>query len=261
MSVHIVSSIIIDRLLVPNGTGLFFFFSSFEKLLARLTHTHHALRANPNEHCTPPRQAPHQAGGAGCVNSVRAAHLDGRPCMKKQTCLASAAADDGMECIGPATTMFLVCCTLISTSTPRTPTQALRRCHRCRSTPSGRRPFLLCSVYSSPSLPLLLLPLLPPTSIIRPRREAKGLASFPSHHLITMSMNIFRLAGDMSHVFSIIILLLRLQVAKNANGVSLKTQELFLIVFCTRYLDLLIRYISLYNSAMKILYIGSTAGT
>ena len=64
----------------------------------------------------------------------------------------------------------------------------------------------------------------------------------------------------MSHVFSIIILLLRLQVAKNANGVSLKTQELFLIVFCTRYLDLLIRYISLYNSVMKILYIGSTAG-
>lgn len=64
----------------------------------------------------------------------------------------------------------------------------------------------------------------------------------------------------MSHVFSIIILLLRLQVAKNANGVSLKTQELFLIVFCTRYLDLFIRYISLYNSVMKILYIGSTAG-
>jgi len=33
-----------------------------------------------------------------------------------------------------------------------------------------------------------------------------------------MSMNIFRLAGDMSHVFSIIILFLRLKVAKNANG-------------------------------------------
>jgi hypothetical protein len=33
-----------------------------------------------------------------------------------------------------------------------------------------------------------------------------------------MSMNIFRLAGDMSHVFSIIVLLLRLRVAKNAQG-------------------------------------------
>jgi hypothetical protein len=34
-----------------------------------------------------------------------------------------------------------------------------------------------------------------------------------------MSMNIFRLAGDMSHVFSILVLLLRLRVAKNAQGV------------------------------------------
>jgi len=33
-----------------------------------------------------------------------------------------------------------------------------------------------------------------------------------------MSMNIFRLCGDMSHVFSIIVLLLRLRVAKNAQG-------------------------------------------
>ena len=31
-------------------------------------------------------------------------------------------------------------------------------------------------------------------------------------------MNIFRLAGDMSHVFSIIVLLLRLRVVKNAAG-------------------------------------------
>ena len=31
-------------------------------------------------------------------------------------------------------------------------------------------------------------------------------------------MNIFRLCGDMSHVFSIIVLLLRLRVAKNASG-------------------------------------------
>lgn len=36
-----------------------------------------------------------------------------------------------------------------------------------------------------------------------------------------MSMNIFRLCGDMSHVFSIIVLLLRLRVAKNASGEQL----------------------------------------
>jgi len=74
-----------------------------------------------------------------------------------------------------------------------------------------------------------------------------------------MSMNIFRLCGDMSHVFSIIVLLLRLRVAKNAAGISVRTHELFLVVFITRYLDLFTRYYSLYNSVMKILYIGTTA--
>jgi ER lumen protein retaining receptor len=74
-----------------------------------------------------------------------------------------------------------------------------------------------------------------------------------------MSMNIFRLAGDMSHLFSIIVLLLRLRVAKNAHGISVRTHELFLLVFVTRYLDLFTTFYSIYNSAMKIFYIGSTA--
>lgn len=73
-----------------------------------------------------------------------------------------------------------------------------------------------------------------------------------------MSMNIFRLAGDMSHVFSIIVLLLRLRVARNAQGISVRTHELFLLVFVTRYLDLFTTYYSLYNSCMKILYIFTT---
>lgn len=74
-----------------------------------------------------------------------------------------------------------------------------------------------------------------------------------------MSMNIFRLAGDMSHVFSIIVLLLRLRVVKNAAGVSVRTHELFLVVFVTRYLDLFTTFYSIYNSVMKVLYIMSTA--
>jgi len=71
-------------------------------------------------------------------------------------------------------------------------------------------------------------------------------------------MNAFRLCGDMSHVFSIIILLLRLRVAKNAQGISLRTNELFFVVFVTRYLDLFTTFYSLYNSGMKILYIVTT---
>jgi len=74
-----------------------------------------------------------------------------------------------------------------------------------------------------------------------------------------MSMNIFRLCGDMSHVFSIIVLLLRLRVAKNAQGISVRTHELFLAVFVSRYLDLFTQFYSLYNSVMKVLYISSTA--
>jgi len=72
-------------------------------------------------------------------------------------------------------------------------------------------------------------------------------------------MNLFRLCGDMSHVFSILVLLLRLRVAKNAAGISLRTHELFLLVFLTRYTDLFTTYYGIYNSVMKVLYIGSTA--
>jgi len=72
-------------------------------------------------------------------------------------------------------------------------------------------------------------------------------------------MNLFRLVGDMCHVVSILVLLLRLRVTKNAIGISIKTQELYLLVFLTRYLDLFTTYYSLYNTIMKILYISATA--
>jgi len=63
----------------------------------------------------------------------------------------------------------------------------------------------------------------------------------------------------MSHVFSIIVLLLRLRVARNAQGISVRTHELFLLVFVTRYLDLFTTFYSLYNSCMKVLYIVTSA--
>lgn len=74
-----------------------------------------------------------------------------------------------------------------------------------------------------------------------------------------MTMNMFRLAGDMAHVLSILVLWLRLTVTKNAVGISVKTQELYLVVFITRYLDLFTSFYSVYNSVMKVLYISSTA--
>lgn len=62
----------------------------------------------------------------------------------------------------------------------------------------------------------------------------------------------------MSHAMSILILILRLRVSKSAVGISLKTQELFLLVFVTRYLDLFTTFYSFYNSFMKVAYISST---
>lgn len=72
-------------------------------------------------------------------------------------------------------------------------------------------------------------------------------------------MNIFRLCGDMLHLFSIIIMLLKIQQTKSAAVVSLKTQELYLVVFLCRYVDLFLHFISVYNSLMKLFFIGSSA--
>ncbi|EPS74562.1 hypothetical protein M569_00193, partial [Genlisea aurea] len=42
------------------------------------------------------------------------------------------------------------------------------------------------------------------------------------------------------------------------SGVSLKTQELYAIVFLARYLDLFTDFISIYNTVMKLIFIGSS---
>lgn len=74
-------------------------------------------------------------------------------------------------------------------------------------------------------------------------------------------MNLFRLAGDMIHLFSIFALLFRITTNKSVKGISLKTQELYSIVFIARYLDLFTNFVSLYNTFMKIFFIAATLGT
>eukprot|EP00978_Attheya_sp_CCMP212_P006104 scaffold13756_cov54-Attheya_sp.AAC.1 len=73
-----------------------------------------------------------------------------------------------------------------------------------------------------------------------------------------MSMNIFRLTGDMCHLFSILLVLHRLLKQHTAEGISLRTHELFLVVFCARYLDVFTLFYSLYNCTMKLFYIASS---
>ncbi|XP_058005873.1 ER lumen protein-retaining receptor isoform X2 [Hevea brasiliensis] len=71
-------------------------------------------------------------------------------------------------------------------------------------------------------------------------------------------MNIFRLAGDMTHLASVLVLLLKIHTIKSCAGISLKTQELYAIVFATRYLDIFTDFISLYNTTMKLIFLGSS---
>lgn len=74
-------------------------------------------------------------------------------------------------------------------------------------------------------------------------------------------MNIFRLAGDLSHLLAIIVLLLKIWKTRSCAGISGKTQILFTIVYLTRYLDLVTTYISLYNSFMKLIFLLASGAT
>lgn len=74
-------------------------------------------------------------------------------------------------------------------------------------------------------------------------------------------MNIFRLVADMLHLASILILLLKIWSTKNVKGISFKSQILYVMVFCTRYVDLFWNFHSLYNTCMKVFFIGATVAT
>ncbi|GMM35021.1 Erd2 protein [Saccharomycopsis crataegensis] len=71
-------------------------------------------------------------------------------------------------------------------------------------------------------------------------------------------MNIFRFLSDLSHLLSIFILLHRIQTSRSIAGISFKTQVLYAVVFATRYLDVFYSYVSLYNTLMKIFFMGSS---
>jgi len=59
-------------------------------------------------------------------------------------------------------------------------------------------------------------------------------------------------------MIAIIILLLKIWKTRSCSGISGKSQVLFASVFTTRYLDLFSNFISVYNSLMKIIFIGTS---
>ncbi|KAJ5073142.1 er lumen protein-retaining receptor [Anaeramoeba ignava] len=70
--------------------------------------------------------------------------------------------------------------------------------------------------------------------------------------------NIFRLAADFLHLSSILILLMKIISQKSCAGVSLKSHEIYALVFITRYLDLLTLSGGFYNIIFKIFFISSS---
>mmetsp|Transcript_28867 Transcript_28867/g.47858 ORF Transcript_28867/g.47858 Transcript_28867/m.47858 type:complete len:223 (+) Transcript_28867:61-729(+) len=73
-----------------------------------------------------------------------------------------------------------------------------------------------------------------------------------------VAMNIFRLLGDACHLLSFVVMFWKLFTSKSVAGISLKTQEIYVIVFCFRYLDLFWNFLSIYNWVMKIIFIVSS---
>ena len=71
-------------------------------------------------------------------------------------------------------------------------------------------------------------------------------------------MNVFRLVGDLLHLLSILLLIHKIVTHRSCAGISLKSIQLYFIVFLTRYIDLFTTYVSLYNSSMKLFYLLST---
>ncbi|VDO07406.1 unnamed protein product [Brugia timori] len=73
-------------------------------------------------------------------------------------------------------------------------------------------------------------------------------------------MNIFRFAGDSSHLIAILIMIVKIWKTRSCAGLSGKSQLLFAFVFTSRYLDLF-HFISSYNTIMKIFFLVSSYGT
>ena len=73
-------------------------------------------------------------------------------------------------------------------------------------------------------------------------------------------MDIFQLIGDFLHLMAVLILVLKIIANRNVLGLSYRTQEIFLVVFALRYIDIF-TWRTLYLFVMKVLFMSLTAYT
>ena len=83
---------------------------------------------------------------------------------------------------------------------------------------------------------------------------------------VDYNWNVFRYIADYLHLFGVITVLASLLWLRNCRGLSFKTQMFYLVIFCTRYLDLFglmsaegARHHSTYLILFKLFYIASAA--
>lgn len=76
-------------------------------------------------------------------------------------------------------------------------------------------------------------------------------------------MDVFQMIGDFLHLIAVLMLLLKILANKNVIGLSYKTQEIYLIVFLTRYSDAILEHHwgSLYFNVMRLFFVSITAYT
>ena len=81
--------------------------------------------------------------------------------------------------------------------------------------------------------------------------------------LYFINMDVFQLIGDFLHLIAVLMLLLKILANKNVIGISYKTQEIYMVVFITRYSDMLLEHHwgSLYFNSMRFIFIGISAYT
>lgn len=76
-------------------------------------------------------------------------------------------------------------------------------------------------------------------------------------------MDVFQLIGDFLHLIAMLMLLLKILANKNVIGLSYRTQELYMVVFVTRYSDMILEnhWGSLYFNVMRFLFLFITGYT
>ena len=78
---------------------------------------------------------------------------------------------------------------------------------------------------------------------------------FNSMDYYFLRLNVFRQAGDISHILAWVALLAILCCSRSAVGLSLRTLELYLLVFALRYVDLAWNFMNAYIWVVKASYL------